>query len=85
MTQALLDLGPPPPENKPAPGATVVAIRPALGRCVLKVRRVYALAITADRIEVLDRARARGEAIPRTKPTTLAYGDFILIPPEPSE
>ena len=79
MTQELLDLGPLPPTTRPSAGATVVATRPALGRCVLKVRGVHALAITADRIEVLARARARGEPIPRTKPTTLAYGEFHVI------
>ncbi len=79
MTQERLDFGPPPAALRPAPGDTVVAQRRHLGHCVLKVRGVYALAVTADRIEVLARARDRGEAIPRTRPNTLTYGTFNVV------
>lgn len=80
MSQHLLNLGPLPALRPPRPGAPIVADRPGLGRCVLKIRRVHATAVTADRIEVILAAHARGEAVPRTKPHTLLYGTFHPAP-----
>ena len=78
MTQNLLDLGPPPSITRPSRGQLVVADR-RLGRCVLVVRGVHPTAITADRIEVVARADARGESTPHARPTTIAYGDFRVV------
>ena len=80
MSQELLAFGPPPPPRRPSAGALIAADRPRLGRCALRIRAVHATAVTADRVEVLAAAARRGEAVPRTKPTTLAYGSFAIIP-----